>query len=75
MRNNSGHDVNSNNDRDPTLKDNEGRGGPGARDQRVDREESDQVAADRAPAEGQRSPSGRGRGEVDEDSEIVPSGE
>lgn len=64
MRNNSGHDVNSNGNLDPTLKERAGQGGPGERPGDLTEGESFEVAADRDQPGGERSPSARGRGET-----------
>ena len=62
MREHSGDDPASTNTQDPTLKDNEGRGGPGERDAAV-ANAADTIGQAGEPG-AQRSPSDRGRGET-----------
>ena len=73
MRNNSGHDVNSNGNLDPTLKERAGQGGPGERPGDFTEGEGFDVAADHDQPGGKRSPSARGRGETGTDDDQVGS--
>lgn len=67
MRNHSGTDGANNNSGDPTLKEHAGQGGPATVE-----DDSFEVAADKEPG-GDRSPSGRGRGEAASAADVVPS--